>query len=398
MRQNARKDARERPVGRSGLSNAITPFQLAVPEAELADLRRRIAQTRWPEREAVDGAQQGVSLADAQALCAYWHDSYDWRRCESHLNALGQFHTEIDGLGIHFLHVRSPNPDALPLILTHGLPGSVIEFLKVIGPLTDPVAHGGKAADAFHVVVPSLPGYGFSDRPARAGWSVERIAEAWVDLMRRLGYARFVAQGGDRGAAITSAMAQIRPPELAGIHLNFVVATPAPEDLPFLTDKEKQMLADVQRLSVEGTGYSSIQRTRPQTLGYGLTDSPAGQAAWIFDKMIAWTDSGGDPLSVLGYDEILDNIMLYWLPGNAASSARLYWESYQNFAVHGTDLPVGCSIFPGEMIRPSRAWAERKFPNLIHWGELARGGRFAAFEQPALFVDELRATFAGLRG
>lgn len=379
------------------MSGAIEPFQLDIPEADLDDLRARLANTRWPERETVPGKEQGVRLSDAQALCAYWHDTYDWRRCEAHLNSLGQFRTTIDGLGIHFLHVRSPEPDALPLILTHGWPGSVVEFLKAIGPLTDPVAHGGNAADAFHVVVPSLPGYGFSDRPADAGWSVEHIAEAWITLMRRLGYDRFFAQGGDWGSAVTSAMAAIKPPELQAIHLNFVIAQPLPEELADLSDREKQALADLQRFNLEGQGYSAIQRTRPQTLGYGLTDSPAGQAAWIFDKLAEWTDSNGDPLSVLSYDDMLDNIMLYWLPGNAAASARLYWESHRDFAANPTDLPVACSIFPGEIIRPSRTWAERKYPNLIHWGELDRGGHFAAFEQPDLFVGEIRSAFRSLR-
>jgi pimeloyl-ACP methyl ester carboxylesterase len=379
------------------MTDAIEPFHLAVPEAALDDLKARLARTRWPERETVMDASQGVRLTDAQALCAYWRDTYDWRRCEARLNASGQFRTVIDGLGIHFLHVRSPEPDAIALILTHGWPGSVVEFLKVIGPLSDPAAHGGDRNQAFHVVVPSLPGYGFSDRPAEAGWSVERIAAAWVTLMRRLGYDRFVAQGGDWGSAVTSAMAAIASPELAAIHLNFVVAFPQQDDLAHLSAREQQAMADFQRFKELGQGYSAEQGTRPQTLGYGLTDSPAGQAAWILEKLAEWTDSGGDPLSVLGHDEILDNIMLYWLPGTAASSARLYWESHRNFAAGPTDLPVACSIFPKEIVRPSRSWAERKYPNLVHWGEPERGGHFAAFERPDLFVDEIRRAFAFLR-
>ena len=385
-----------RDVERNVMSD-IEPFNLTIPDTALADLRARLEGTRWPEREPVEDDRQGVRLADAQALCAYWCDSYDWRRCEAQLNSLGQFRTTIDGLGIHFLHVRSPEPGALPLVLTHGWPGSVVEFLKVIGPLTDPVAHGGKAEDAFHVVVPSLPGYGFSDKPAEAGWSVERIAAAWVVLMRRLGYDRYVAQGGDWGSAVTSAMATIRPPELAAIHLNFVIAVPTLEDLANLSEDEKAALAKLQRFSAEGRGYAAIQSTRPQTLGYGLTDSPAGQAAWIFEKLVEWMDCGGDPLSVVSYDDMLDNIMLYWLPANAASSARLYWESMANFAAGATDLPVGCSIFPGEITRPIRKWATRKYPNLIHWNELERGGHFAAFEQPDLFVSELRSAFRPIR-
>ena len=379
------------------MTGNIKPFHLAIPDPVLDDLRARLAHTRWPERETVRDETQGVPLAEAQALCAYWRDNYDWRACEAKLNAFGQYRTEIDGLGIHFLHVRSPQANALPLVLTHGWPGSVVEFLKVIGPLTDPVAHGGKAEDAFHVVVPSLPGYGFSDKPAEAGWSVERIAAAWIELMRRLGYDRYVAQGGDWGSAVTSAMATIRPAQLAAIHLNFVIATPTPEDLANLSEDEKAALAKLQRFSAEGRGYSAIQGTRPQTLGYGLTDSPAGQAAWIYEKLVEWMDCGGNPLSVVSYDDMLDNIMLYWLPANAASSARLYWESMTSFAAGATDLPVACSIFPGEITRPIRKWAERKYPNLIHWHELARGGHFAAFEQPELFVDELRTAFRSIR-
>ena len=379
------------------MTSDIEPFHLAVAEASLEDLRDRLDRTRWPERETVKDGSQGVRLVDAQALCAYWRDSYDWRRCESQLNALGQFRTVIDGLGVHFIHVRSPERDAIPLILTHGWPGSIVEFLKVIGPLTDPASYGGNPDDAFHVVIPSLPGYGFSDRPAEAGWSVERIAAAWIILMQRLGYDRFVAQGGDWGSAVTSAMAAIKPRALAAIHLNFVVATPTPEDLASLSEREKAALADLQRFNLEGQGYSTMQRTRPQTLGYGLIDSPAGQAAWIFDKLAEWTDCGGDPLSVLSYDEMLDNIMLYWLPGTAASSARLYWESHRDFAANPIDMPVACSIFPREIIRPSRAWAARKYSNIIYWGEPARGGHFAAFEQPGLFTEEVRAAFRPLR-
>ncbi len=379
------------------MASEIEAFHLAIPEAALADLRARLDNTRWPEREPVEDSRQGVRLADAQALCAYWRDSYDWRRCEATLNGLGQFRTVIDGLGIHFLHVRSPEPDAIPLIMTHGWPGSVVEFLKVIGPLADPAAHGGSPRDAFHVVVPSLPGYGFSDKPATTGWSVERVAAAWIVLMQRLGYDRYVAQGGDWGSAVTSAMATIRPEELAAIHLNIVIAPPGPDELAALSAAEKATLSDLRRFRTDDSGYSAIQSTRPQTLGYGLTDSPAGQAAWIFEKLVEWMDCQGDPLSVVSYDDMLDNIMLYWLPSNAASSARLYWESMANFAAGATDLPVACSNFPKEITRPSRAWAERKYPRLIHWGEPERGGHFAALEQPAIFVDELRQAFRSIR-
>ncbi|WP_298692797.1 epoxide hydrolase family protein [uncultured Sphingomonas sp.] len=371
----------------------ITPFRLDIAQTVLDDLRERLARTRWPERETVDDRSQGVPLADVQALCAYWRDMYDWRRCETRLNALGQYRTEIDGLGIHFLHVRSPEPDALPLILTHGWPGSVVELLDVIGPLSDPAAHGGDPRQAFHVVAPSLPGYGFSDRPADAGWSLPRIARAWVELMRRLGYDWFVAQGGDWGAGVTTAMAALRSPELAAIHLNFVVVPRLPEDREDPTEQEARALADIDRFTTDGQGYSGLQSTRPQTLGYALTDSPAGQAAWIYEKILVWSD----PASVLDCDRVLDAIMLYWLPATAASSARLYWESLAQFSSGTLDLPVACNIFPHEIIRPSRRWAARKFPNIIHWGEPARGGHFAAFEQPALFVDELRAAFTAIR-
>lgn len=363
----------------------------------LADLRDRLARTRWPEKETVPGREQGVPLAEAQALCTYWRDTYDWRRCEAMLNDVGQYRTHIDGLGIHFLHVRSPHADALPLILTHGWPGSVIEFHKVIGPLTDPTAHGGDAADAFHVVVPSLPGSGFSDRPEATGWTIDRIGQAWITLMRRLGYARFVAQGGDWGSGVTLAIGASGAPEVAGIHLNMVFAQPNADDLANLSDREKQALADTKRYTSEGMGYAMQQSTRPQTLGYGLTDSPSGQAMWIYDKFAEWADCEGDPHSVFTRDEMLDNIMLYWLTGTAASSARLYWESFRQLGAREVSVPLGCSVFPGEIVRPSQAWAARKYPTLHYWGEPPRGGHFAAFEQPTLFVEEVRAAFRALR-
>ncbi|RYY43147.1 MAG: epoxide hydrolase [Sphingomonadales bacterium] len=375
----------------------MTPFRLNVPQAALDDLRERLSRTRWPERETVDGWQQGVPLAAAQALCDYWRDHYDWRRCEAMLNGLGQHRTTIDGLGIHFLHVRSSNPGALPLILTHGWPGTVVEFHKVVGPLTDPEAHGGRAEDAFHVVAPSLPGYGFSDRPTEAGWSVERIAQAWTTLMRRLGYHRFVAQGGDWGAIITSALGQIAPAELAAIHINMALGYPNEDEMASLTLKEQKALDDVKRFRAEGQGYLAEQSTRPQTLGYGLADSPAGQAMWIYEKFREWADCGGDPLNTFSYDELLDNITIYWLTNTGASSARLYWESVH---VHGSltpTVPTGATVFPGEPFRPSRAWAARKYPDLRYWNEVDRGGHFAAFEQPEVFVDELRSAFRAFR-
>ncbi len=373
----------------------VLPLDLDVPQALLDDLAERLRRTRWPERET--DVRQGVSLGVAQEVCAYWAQHYDWRRCEAMLNGFGQFRTAIDGLAIHFLHVRSAVPGAMPLLLTHGWPGSVIEFHKVIGPLTDPVRYGGKAEDAFHVIAPSLPGYGFSDRPAGPGWGLERIAAAWVTLMRRLGYEDFVAQGGDWGAGVTNAIATLNPPGLRGIHLNLVLANLAPEDMADLTVAEKNALAAQKRYIKDGNAYARQQMTRPQTLGYGLTDSPVGQAMWIYEKFAEWADCDGDPRNVLSLDEMLDNIMLYWLPGNAASSARLYWESFRKFAANPVDVPVGCSIFPKEIFTPSRRWVERKFSKLIHWNELEKGGHFAAFEQPELFVRELRDTFRSVR-
>lgn len=378
------------------MSDAITPFVLDTPETELTDLKDRLARTRWPEPATEEGWAQGVPLDAARALIDYWRDGYEWRRCEARLNALGQFKTEIDGCGIHFLHIRSPEPDALPLMMTHGWPGSVIEFMGVIGPLTDPRAHGGDPANAFHLVLPSLPGYGFSDRP-KDRWPVPRIGAAWIALMKRLGYDRFVAQGGDWGSAVTTAIGMSGDPAVAGIHLNMVTVRPSEADMADLTPAEQAALADMQRYMAEGNGYSTQQATKPQTIGYALTDSPAGQAAWIYEKLAAWTDSGGVPETVLSRDAMLDDIMLYWLPGTAASSARLYYESFRNFPADPVSVPTACSIFPKELFRASRRWAERRFSNIVHWGEPAKGGHFAAWEQPALFVEEVRAGFRAMR-
>lgn len=336
---------------------------------------------------------QGVPLASLQSLCAYWRDGYDWRRCEAALNAIPQFRTDIDGLGIHFLHARSSDPSAIPLVLTHGWPGSVIEFLKVIGPLTEPAAHGAPDAPAFHVIAPSLPGYGFSDRPAGTGWGVEKVASAWITLMRRLGYERFVAQGGDWGAAVTTGIAMARPPECLGIHLNMPLVFPEPSDLAELTPQEQASVESMGFYQEKDSGYAKQQGTRPQTIGYALADSPIGQAAWIYEKFFAWTDNDGHPESALSRDEMLDDISLYWLTNTGASSARLYWESAGAFKAQRIEMPVGVSIFPREIFRPSRRWAERSYPKLIHWNELTRGGHFAAFEQPDTFASELRTCF-----
>ena len=373
----------------------IRPFTLAVPEAALDDLRLRLGQTRWPERETVSDWSQGTPLAELQALCEDWRQDNDWRACEARLNALGQFKTEIDGLDIHFLHVRSPHVDALPLVMTHGWPGSVIEFMGVIEALANP-ADGGLA---FHVVAPSLPGFGFSGKPSGTGWGVEKIARAWAELMARLGYSRWVAQGGDWGSAVTTAIGVQAPPGCAGIHLNMPIGRPLPEDLANPSPHELKALTALKYYQDWDSGYSTQQRTRPQTVGYGLVDSPAGLAAWIFEKMWAWTDHGGtdnqgSPFDALSRDAILDNIMLYWLPATGASSARLYWESFGSFAPQQIDLPVAVSAFPKEILPTPRKWAERNYKRLVHWGEMERGGHFAAWEQPEAFVEELRTAFA----
>ena len=381
------------------------PFSIAVPDADLADLRERLDRTRWPEPETVDDWSQGVPLAYVEEMCDYWRTAYDWRVVESKLNALGQFRTEIDGLGIHFIHFLSPSPNALPLVMTHGWPGSVVEFLDVIGPLADPVAHGGDAADAFHVVCPSLPGYGFSDRPSEPGWDIDRIADAWAALMARLGYERYGAQGGDWGAAVTSALGQRDAAHVAGAHVNMAMVGPDPETLNDLTEFEQRSLADLGEMFEWGIGYALEQGTRPQTVGYGLVDSPVGQAAWITEKYWAWTDHDGDPTSALSRDQMLDNITLYWLTATAASSARLYWESgwsrpsgqSQMGSASTNPTPTAISIFPREIMRPSRRWCEKRYSDLRFYEQPDRGGHFAAWEQPELFVDQVRRAFRTMR-
>jgi len=385
-------------VGRAFANPAIAPFAYYAPESALDDLRQRLAQARWPEREPVGDWSQGVPLARLRALVDYWRTEYDWRRCEAMLNGFDQYRTAIDGLDIHFLHVRSPQADALPILITHGWPGSVIEFFKIIGPLTDPAAHGGNAADSFHVVMPSLPGFGFSGKPAERGWNAQRIAGAWAELMRRLGYSRYVAQGGDWGSVVTTEMARQRAAGLAGIHLNMPFVIPYPLPTEGLSAEEQRAVEAFQRFMSDGFGYFHLQATRPQTIGYALTDSPVGQAAWIYEKFHAWTDNDGDPEDALTRDEMLDVITLYWLTETAASSARMYLENAAVISAPPViELPVGCSIFPREIVPAPRSWAERVYPNLIHWNELDRGGHFAAFEQPALFTQELRDCFRSLR-
>jgi pimeloyl-ACP methyl ester carboxylesterase len=386
------------------MPDPLIPDRIDVPEADLADLRDRLRRTRWPEPETAADWAQGVPLAYLQDLCRYWADGYDWRATERRLNALPQFRTEVDGVGIHVLHVRSAHPGAFPIVLTHGWPGSIVEFLKVIGPLTDPPAHGGDAADAFHLVCPSLPGYGFSDRPAHAGWGVERIAAAWARLMARLGYDRYGAQGGDWGTSISTSLAQQDPEHVAGIHLNPPIAPPDPSTFDDLTPTEQASLDALRHASQSESGYAAEMSTKPQTVGYSLVDSPAGLCAWIVEKFRTWTDCDGHPENVLTRDELLDNITLYWLSGTGASAARLYWESFGKvsewFTQAVTDtvtVPTGCSIFPKEVPRPSRRWAAQRYRDIRQWHELDRGGHFAAMEQPELFVREVREFFRLVR-
>ena len=382
------------------MTDEIVPFTIDVPQDQLDDLVDRIRRARWPEQETVAGTDepwsQGLPLRYAQDLALHWSSGYDWRRAESQLNSFPQFRTVVDGLGIHFLHVRSPEEGALPVVLTHGWPGSVVEFLKVIGPLTDPAAHGGDPADAFHVVVPSLPGYGWSDKPDHTGWGVPRIAAAWEQLMLRLGYDRFGAQGGDWGSMVTLAIGAHHTDHLVGIHTNMPLVIPStpPEEM---TPTAAAAVAGLDHYMNWDGGYSAQQSTRPQTLGYGLADSPVGQMAWIVEKFWSWTDCDGDPMNALGADELLDNVMVYWLTNSAASSARLYWESFKHIDFSPIEVPSAISVFPHEIFRTSRRWAETRFTDLRHFNEHERGGHFAAFEQPEACVTEVRAAFRAMR-
>ncbi|MGY1644557.1 epoxide hydrolase family protein [Geodermatophilus sp. SYSU D00703] len=389
---------------------AIRPFRVAVPDEALTELHRRIDSTRWPSRELVTDRSQGVQLATMQQLCRYWATEYDWRRCEAKLNALPQFVTEIDGVDIHFIQVRSPHETAMPLVMTHGWPGSVVELLETVGPLTDPTAYGGRAEDAFHLVLPSLPGYGFSGEPTELGWDVARVGRAWAVLMRRLGYPRYVAQGGDVGAGVTDAMGRQAPEGLVGIHLNLLV-TALGTQLPGDTEPERAALDAIATFRASGFAYFLEQATRPQTIGYGLLDSPAALASWMLDhdtdsyyKMSrAFVD--GQPTGNLTRDHVLDNITLYWLTGTGASAARSYWESYGPDAPAAAagrtppevSVPVGFTTFPGEIWQTPRTWAERSYPTLTYFNEVDRGGHFAAWEEPELFTTEVRAAFRPLR-
>jgi len=395
-----------------GTDNSIRPFQIHVAETTLTDLRQRVLATRWPDKETVNDQSQGVQLAKLEDLVNYWGTVYDWRKIEARLNAMPMYVSTIDGIEVQFIHVKSRNPHALPLLITHGWPGSILEIVDAIGPLTDPVAFGGKAGDAFDVIIPSMPGYGFSSQPQGTGWDPDRIGRAWDVLMKRLGYKRYVSQGGDWGSVIADAMARQAPKGLLGIHVNMPPTVPADvakamnagEPAPAgLTAQEKSAYDSLNTFFKKNAGYGVMMVTRPQTVGYGLSDSPVGLAAWMYDKFAQWTYSGGDPEKSLTKDQMLDDITLYWVTNSAVSSARLYWENNNN-NFNAADqktadikLPVAVTVFPGEIYRAPRSWTERAYPNLIYFHEVDKGGHFAAWEQPKLFAEELRAAFKTLR-
>jgi microsomal epoxide hydrolase len=384
------------------MTGEIRPFRIAVDDDLLDDLRVRLRRTRWPDQIPGSDWDYGTDLATLQDLCAYWRDEFDWRAAEARLNAWPQFETDIDGTYLHFIHARSPHPGALPLVITHGWPGSVAEFLKVLGPLTDPPAHGGDPADAFHVVAPSMPGYGFSGPTTRPGMDVRAVAEVVAALMADLGYERYGAQGGDWGAAVSTNLGVVDAAHLAGIHLNMVLAGPPDPADPTagVLPEEMEALGAMAAFRKEETGYHAIQRTKPQTLAYGLTDSPAGLAGWILEKFRTWSDCGGDVLSSFTSDELLTNITIYWVTGTINSSTRLYYESWHSgrFGPPGerVAVPTGAAIFPQELFRPPRAWAEAAY-DIVHWTRMPSGGHFAAMEEPELLVDDVRTFFRALR-
>jgi pimeloyl-ACP methyl ester carboxylesterase len=403
--------AKQQSTEQSGNEEAIRPFRVNIPEAKLADLRRRVNATEWPKKELVADRSQGVQLATLQALASYWAKDYDWRRVEAKLNALPQFVTNIDGVDIHFIHVKSRHENALPLIMTHGWPGSIIELLETVGPLTDPTKYGGRAEDAFHLVLPSLPGYGFSGEPTELGWESGRIAHAWAKLMERLGYTRYVAQGGDIGASVTDAMGRQAPKGLVGIHVSLLAGALGLKDqLPAKTEQERAAHKALATFTTDGFGYFLEQSTRPQTIGYSLVDSPVGLAAWMLDHdtdsyyKISKAFVDREPVGKLTRDSVVDNITLYWLTGTGASAARWYWEFGQFLAAAGHDptpppvkVPVAFTTFPGEIWAAPRSWVERVYPDLAYFNEVDRGGHFAAWEEPEIFTVELRAAFKSLR-
>ena len=408
--QSALSNAQSAPNANSSSNEMIRPFHVKVSEKKLVDLKRRVLATKWPEKETVNDQSQGVQLTLMKQLAHYWSSDYDWRKIESRLNALPQFTTNIDGLDIHFIHVRSKHKEALPIIITHGWPGSIIEQLKIIRPLTDPASYGGKAEDAFDVVIPSLPGYGFSGKPTTTGWDPQHIARAWVTLMKRLGYTRFVAQGGDWGNAVTEQMALQAPPDLIGIHTNMpaTIPTDIARALQFnepppssLSTDEKHAWDQLDFFYKHGLGYANEMANRPQTL-YAIEDSPVGMAAWMLDhdamSLALITRVFNGQSEGLTRDDILDNVTLYWLTGTAVSSARLYWESkLAFFAPKGITIPVAVSAFPDELYQAPKSWTERAYPNLIYYNKLNKGGHFAAWEQPQIFAEEMRASFRSLR-
>jgi pimeloyl-ACP methyl ester carboxylesterase len=369
------------------MTDEIRPFTIDVPESVLDDLRTRLRHTRWPDRELVDDVSQGVPLAYVQEVATYWAEQYDWRRRERALNRFDHFVTEIDGIDIHFIHQRSPHPEAMPLVLTHGWPGSIVEFHKVIEPLIDPVAFGGDAADAFHVVVPSLPGFGFSGQPTEVGWGIERIGAAWATLMARLGYDRYLAQGGDWGSSVTAVIGSTDTEHCAAIHVTLAMPRTPPGEPA--DDAEAHALQRLQHYLEWDSGYMRQQKTRPQTLGYGLADSPTGQLAWILEKFWAWTDCDGHPENVLTRDEMLDDVTIYWVTNTATSSSRIYWESAGK-ARPVVEIPTGITVYPGEIVPPVRRWVAAQYPNVVYWREYDKGGHFAAFEVPDTFVADIR--------
>jgi len=397
-------------MAKAGSTGEIRPFKAEVPESALLDLRRRLAATRWPDGQTVTDRSQGVPPTKLRELVEYWQTDYDWRDAETRLNAFPQFLTEIDGLDIHFIHVRSKHQNALPLIMTHGWPGSVFELLNVIGPLTDPTMHGGKAEDAFHLVLPSIPGFGFSEKPSVTGWNPQRIAGAWDVLMRRLGYNSYVSQGGDWGAIISDALGRQAPEGLLGIHVNRIErATTFPPDAAqalksgapapaALSTDEKKIFGEARDFLNNGFGYAAIMNTRPETVGYGIADSPVGLAAWLYDKIADWVFTRGEPEKALSKDAILDNITLYWLTNTGPSSGKIYWENTVSGAkLTAIQVPAGVTIFPGEVYRPPKEWLVRAYPKLIYYNRASRGGHFAAWEEPNLFSQEIRAAFISLR-